>query len=87
MQYLINYYDQIHISYSYSFLKMDQKTRNQDFNNYVKDLFNNPNWKDRAIAVQNLGKLKEGRATNILARALKSEKDTVVINLTVLDIV
>jgi HEAT repeat protein len=59
---------------------MDQKTRNQDFIKYVKDLFNNPNWKDRAIAAQNLGKLREGRATNLLARALKSEKDTVVIN-------
>ncbi len=59
---------------------MDQKTRNQDFNNYVKTLFNAPSWKDRAIAAQNLGKLKEGRATNILARALKSEKDIVVIN-------
>lgn len=59
---------------------MDQKIQNEAFNSYVKKLFNSSNWKDRAIAAQNLGKLKEGRATNMLARALKSEKDTVVIN-------
>ena len=59
---------------------MDQKTRNESFNNNVKALFNSSSWKDRAIAAQNLGQLKEGRATNLLARALKSEKDAVVIN-------
>lgn len=59
---------------------MDQKTRNEAFNNYVKSLFNDSQWKKRALAAENLGKLKEGRATNILARALKSEKDDVVIN-------
>jgi HEAT repeat protein len=59
---------------------MDQKTRNEEFTNNIKILFNSDNWKDRAIAAQNIGKLKEARATNILARALKSENDTVVIN-------
>jgi len=59
---------------------MDQKIQNEAFNSYVKKLFNGLSWKDRAIAAQNLGKLKEGRATNMLARALKSEEDTVVIN-------
>ncbi|MFX0106615.1 MAG: HEAT repeat domain-containing protein [Candidatus Hodarchaeota archaeon] len=59
---------------------MDQKIQNEAFNSYVKKLFNSSSWKDRAIAAQNLGKLKESRATNILARALKSEDDTVVIN-------
>jgi HEAT repeat protein len=59
---------------------MDQKTRNESFNNSVKALFNSSSWKDRAIAAQNLGQLKEGRAINMLARALKSEKDAVVIN-------
>ncbi|GAH72466.1 unnamed protein product, partial [marine sediment metagenome] len=59
---------------------MDQKTRNEAFNSYVKNLFNSFGWKERAFAAQNLGQLKEGRATNILARALKSEKDDVVIN-------
>lgn len=59
---------------------MDQKTRNEAFNSYVKILFNSFGWKERAFAAQNLGQLKEGRATNILARALKSEKDDVVIN-------
>jgi HEAT repeat protein len=59
---------------------MDQKTRNEVFNKYVKQLFGSSNWKDRATAAENLGKLREARATNILARALKSEKDAVVIN-------
>ena len=59
---------------------MDQKTQNEAFNSYVKILFNSSGWKERAFAAQNLGQLKEGRATNILARALKSEKDDVVIN-------
>ena len=80
MEFLIKYYDQILISYSYCYLKMDQKTRNEAFNSYVKSLFNSSSWKDRAIAAQNLGQLKEGRAINMLARALKSEKDTVAIN-------
>jgi len=59
---------------------MDQKTRNEAFNKYIKTLFSKSSFKERAIAAQNLGNLKEGRAINILARALKSEKDDVVIN-------
>ncbi|MFW9896604.1 MAG: HEAT repeat domain-containing protein [Candidatus Thorarchaeota archaeon] len=59
---------------------MDQEIQNQKFNDYVKSLFSEQNWKDRALAAQNLGKLKERRVTNILARALKSESDSVVIN-------
>jgi HEAT repeat protein len=59
---------------------MDQKTRNDAFNKHIKKLFDGSNWKNRAIAAQKLGQMKEGRATNILARALKSEKDEVVIN-------
>ncbi|MFX1594325.1 MAG: HEAT repeat domain-containing protein [Promethearchaeota archaeon] len=59
---------------------MDQKTRNESFNNNIKTLFNSSIWKDRAIAAKNLGQLKESRAINMLARSLKSEKDAVVIN-------
>jgi HEAT repeat protein len=59
---------------------MDQKTRNEAFNIHTKKLFDISSWKNRAIAAQKLGQLKEGRATNILARALKSEKDEVVVN-------
>ena len=59
---------------------MDQKTRNEAFNEYIKKLFNSSSFKERASAAQNLGHLKEGRAINMLARALKSEKDDVVIN-------
>ncbi|MFX1240264.1 MAG: HEAT repeat domain-containing protein [Promethearchaeota archaeon] len=59
---------------------MDHKTQNEEYNKHVKVLLSSANWKDRAIAAQSIGQMKEGRATNILARALKSEKDTVVIN-------
>ncbi len=59
---------------------MDHKTRNEAFNSYVKKLFESSSWKDRAIAAQKLGQLKEGRATNMLARALKIEKDVVAVN-------
>ncbi|MFW9826536.1 MAG: HEAT repeat domain-containing protein [Candidatus Thorarchaeota archaeon] len=59
---------------------MDQKTRNEAFNKHITKLFDSSSWKNRAIAAQKLGQLKEGRATNILARALKSEKDEVVVN-------
>jgi HEAT repeat protein len=59
---------------------MDQNTQNEDYNKHVKVLFSSSNWKNRAIAAQNIGQMKEARATNILSRALKSEKDIVVIN-------
>lgn len=59
---------------------MDHKTRNEAFNGYIRKLFNSSSFKERAIAAQNLGKLKEGRAINMLAKALKTEKDEVVIN-------
>lgn len=59
---------------------MDQKTQNETFNKYVKQLFESSSWKERAIAAKNIGLLKERRAINLLARALKSENDTVVTN-------
>ena len=59
---------------------MDQDTSNEAFNRYIKQLFNSTSWKERAIAAQNIGELKQGRATNLLGRALKNEKDQVVIN-------
>lgn len=61
-------------------IKMDQKTQNETFNKYVKQLFESSSWKERAIAAKNIGLLKERRAINLLARALKSENDTVVTN-------
>ena len=61
-------------------IKMDQKKINDSFNRYIKQLFNSSSWEERAIAAKSIGELKEGRATNLLVRALKSEKDPVVIN-------
>ncbi|MFX0000302.1 MAG: HEAT repeat domain-containing protein [Candidatus Hodarchaeota archaeon] len=59
---------------------MDQKTRNELFNQYIKTLFHSSSFKERAIAAQNLSQLKETRTINMLARALRSERDDVVIN-------
>ncbi|MFX1323101.1 MAG: HEAT repeat domain-containing protein, partial [Promethearchaeota archaeon] len=59
---------------------MDQKTQNEALNKYIKQLFEGSSWKERAIAAQSIGNLREARATNLLARALQSENDPVVIN-------
>ncbi len=59
---------------------MDYKTQNEEFNSAMKNLFHAEKWEERAVAAKNLGKLKDGRAINLMARALKSEKDLVVIN-------
>ena len=63
---------------------MDQsKARHSEkerYNEYIKDLFNGPIWEQRALAASHLGNLKDSRATNVLVKALKSERDPGVIN-------
>ncbi|MFX1393833.1 MAG: HEAT repeat domain-containing protein [Promethearchaeota archaeon] len=54
--------------------------QNNSFNMAIKNLFHGESWEQRAEAATELGKLKEARATNLLTKALKSEKDPVVIN-------
>lgn len=55
-------------------------TQNDAFNIAIKNLFHGESWEQRAAAANELGKLKEARATNLLTKALNSEKDPVVIN-------
>jgi len=56
------------------------ENQNEHFNIAIKNLFHGESWEQRAAAASKLGNLKDGRATNLLIKALKSEKDTVVIN-------
>ncbi|MFW9773006.1 MAG: HEAT repeat domain-containing protein [Candidatus Heimdallarchaeota archaeon] len=58
---------------------MDFDTQMNEFNLAMKNLFHGKVM-ERATAAITLGHIKEGRATNLLVKALNSEKDAVVIN-------
>ena len=57
---------------------MDWNALNENYNVLIKQLFHGKNWEDRADAARQLGFLRDGRAVNLLCRALKSEKDSSV---------
>lgn len=59
---------------------MNWQEINAKFNSLIKQLFHDEEWQNRAEAARELGLLEEGRAVNLLCRALKSEKDYMVIN-------
>lgn len=59
---------------------MEKMSRDHDFDENLKKLFNEEEWEERASAARNLGFMKDGRAVNLLIKALKSEKDDLVIN-------
>ena len=52
---------------------------NNEYNLAMKNLFHG-DIMERASAARQIGHLKEGRATNLLVRALNSEKDSIVIS-------
>jgi HEAT repeat protein len=58
---------------------MDSNTESTDFNNAIKNLFNGE-LMERVAAAKKLGDMRDGRATNLLIKALKSEKEGIVIN-------
>jgi HEAT repeat protein len=58
---------------------MDPKTQNDDFNDAIRNLLHGEVM-ERATAARKLGQLKEGRAINLLIKALSKEEDPVVIN-------
>jgi HEAT repeat protein len=58
---------------------MHSKESDNNFNIAVSNLFHGKVL-ERATAARELGHFKEAKATNILARALNSEKDPIVIN-------
>jgi len=50
------------------------------FNELIKKLFHDDKWKNRAEAARKLGHLRDGRAVNLMCRALNKEEDYIVIN-------
>ena len=59
---------------------MDWHAQNAHFNALIKQLFHDENWQKRSEAARQLGFLKDGRAVNLLCRALKIEEDSMVCN-------
>ncbi|MFW9988409.1 MAG: HEAT repeat domain-containing protein [Candidatus Odinarchaeota archaeon] len=59
---------------------MNWHEKNAEFNALIKQLFHDNDWQKRAEAARKLGMLKDGRATNLMCRALRSEKDHIVVN-------
>ena len=58
---------------------MDSNSRDEEYNLALKNLFNGEIMA-RASAARQIGHLKDGRATNLLIKALKSEEDSIVIS-------
>ncbi|MFX1397243.1 MAG: HEAT repeat domain-containing protein [Promethearchaeota archaeon] len=52
----------------------------EEYNELVKLLFHSKKWEKRAEAARKIGSLSDGKATNILVRALNKEEDPSVIN-------
>ncbi len=59
---------------------MNWREKNAEFNALIKQLFHDKDWQKRSEAARKLGMLKDGRATNMMCRALRTEKDHTVIN-------
>ncbi|MBY9007585.1 MAG: HEAT repeat domain-containing protein [Candidatus Lokiarchaeota archaeon] len=59
---------------------MNDITKKINFNDLIKKLFHDKKWENRAEAARKLGYLKDGKAVNLMCRALNKEKDYVVIN-------
>ncbi|MFX0075003.1 MAG: HEAT repeat domain-containing protein [Candidatus Hermodarchaeota archaeon] len=59
---------------------MDWHAKNVHFNQIIKQVFHERDSDKRAEAARQLGFLKDGRAVNLLCRALKTEKDPIVVN-------
>jgi len=59
---------------------MDWQAKNANFNLLIKQVFHDNEPENRAKAARQLGFLKDGRAVNLLCRALKVENEPLVIN-------
>jgi len=51
---------------------------NERYNSLINQLFHGEEWQERSEAARELGIMKEGRAVNLLCRALRTEQDKVV---------
>ncbi|MGV9205936.1 MAG: HEAT repeat domain-containing protein [Promethearchaeia archaeon] len=61
-------------------MSSDWHNKNKLYNSLIKTLFHSEDWQERAEAARKLGFLKDGRATNLLCRALRKEEDHMVMN-------
>ena len=59
---------------------MPTESRDANFNQLIRQLFHEEDWQKRAEAARRIGLLKDNRASNMLWRAIKSEKEYMVIN-------
>ncbi len=59
---------------------MDWQAKNTNYNELIRQVFHDKNSDKRAEAETQLGFLQDGRAVNLLCRALKIEDDPIVIN-------
>ena len=48
--------------------------QNKEYNEILNQLFIDESWKKRAEAAQKLGFIRDGRAVNLLCRALRSRR-------------
>ncbi len=53
---------------------------NERYNSLIKQLFHGKEWQERSEAARELGIMQEGRAVNLLCRALRTEQDKVVLD-------
>ncbi|MHA1460634.1 MAG: HEAT repeat domain-containing protein [Promethearchaeota archaeon] len=59
---------------------MDWHAKNSNYNDLIKQVFHDKVSDKRAEAARQLGFLQDGRAVNLLCRALKIERDPIVVN-------
>ena len=57
---------------------MEWHKANERYNSLINQLFHGNEWQERSEAARELGIMKEGRAVNLLCRALRKEQDKVV---------
>ena len=57
---------------------MEWHKANERYNSLINQLFHGKKWQERSEAARELGIMKEGRAVNLLCRALRTEQDKVV---------
>jgi len=53
---------------------------NEKYNSLIHQLFHEEDWQKRAEAAREIGLMKDGRATNLLCRALEKETEHDVVN-------
>ena len=59
---------------------MAWQAKNINFNNLIKQMLHDKDSEKRAESARQVGFLRDGRSVNLLCRALKTEKNTIVVN-------